>query len=568
MTLHDKAAQLVMVPFYGDAPNPRSEEYQKYIRWVRHLRVGGLVLINRVQDGRIRPAEPYAMATFLNRMQKAAKVPLLVAGDFERGDSMRLESKTLFPHAMAFAATGDPLLSRFEGEVTARQATALGVPWILAPVADVNSNPENPIINIRSYGEDPEVVAAHVRAFIEGAHSVGPVLVTVKHFPGHGQASVDTHLAMAVNNADRAHLEKFELAPFRAAIDAGVDAIMSAHIAAPGLDPSGAPATLSAPMLTSLLRKEMGFRGIVASDSLEMGGITRHWSAGQAAVKAILAGADVLLMPANPDEAVGAITNAVRHGVIGRDHLDECVARVLGAKVHVGLNHRRLVNLDTMMDDLDTPEDIEKVQQIADRSVTMVRNERSLVPLGAKTSAAFLVLAESRGSQQGKILAAEVRKRIPNAQITVLDPAPAEADLAQVDANVQAADVTVVAAFVSVAAYRGSVALAGAYPALLNRTLATGKPVVLVALGNPYLLRSFPAVGAYLTTYSTVPPSELAAVKALFGEIPIAGKLPVTIPALAKFGEGLQLVARPPEPPPAASPEPPAAPAAAAVPAR
>ena len=512
MSLHDEAAQLVMVPFYGDAPNPRSEDHQNYLRWVRSLHVGGLVLINRVQDGRARAAEPYAMAAFLNRMQRASKIPLLVAGDFERGDSMRLESKTLFPHAMAFAATRDLSLSRFEGEVTARQAIALGVPWILAPVADVNSNPENPIINIRSYGEDPGEVAAHVRAFIEGAHSAGPVLVTAKHFPGHGDASVDTHLALAVINEDRARLEKIDLAPFRAAIASGV---------------------------------EMGFQGIIATDSLEMGGVTQHWNSGQAAVKAIEAGVDVLLMPANPEEAVTAVVNAVRRGTISRERLDESVARLLAAKVRLGLNHHRLVNLDTMMDSLDPPEETDRAGQIAERAVTLVRNEGSLVPLSPTSPASFVVLTESRGSQQGRVLAAEIRKRIPNAQIAVLDPGAGETDFAQAAASAKAAPVTVVLAFVSVAAYRGSVALAGGYPALLNGILEGGKPVILAALGNPYLLRSFPAAAAYLTTYSTVPPSETAAVKALFGEIPIQGRLPVTIPGLAKYGDGIQMAARP-----------------------
>jgi beta-N-acetylhexosaminidase len=544
MSLHDRAAQLVAVPFYGDAPNPRSDEYRKYLRWVRNLRVGGLVLINRVQYGRVRSSDPYAMAAFLNRMQRAARIPLLAAGDFERGDSMRLDSKTLFPHAMAFAATRDPDLSRFEGEVTARQAVALGVPWILAPVADVNNNPDNPIINIRSYGEDPDQVAAHVRAFIEGAHSVGPVLVTAKHFPGHGDVSIDTHIALAVNNADRARLEKIELPPFRAAIAAGVDAVMTAHIAVPALDAADIPATLSAPILTGLLRGELAFRGIIATDALQMGGITQRWTAGEAAVKAIQAGADVLIYPADPEEAVAAIVGAVRRGQISRKRLDQSVARVLAAKVRLGLNHHRLVNLDTVMDNLDAPEDIERVQQIADRAVTLVRDQDSLVPLSPASSVSFLVLAESRGSQEGRVLAAEVRKRMPDAQITMLDPVASQADLAQAAAGAKAAGVTVVAAFVSAAAYRGNLALAGGYPAFLDSVLANGKPVILIALGSPYLLRSYPGVGAYLATYSTVPPSETAAVKALFGEIPIQGRLPVTIPGLARYGDGIQLAAR------------------------
>jgi len=345
---------------------------------------------------------------------------------------------------------------------------------------------------------------------------------------------------------------------------------MSAHISVPALDPSGAPASLSAPILTNLLRREMGFRGIVTSDALEMGGITQHWTAALAAVKAIEAGSDVLLMPANPEQAVTAIASAVRRGAISRQRLDESVARVLAAKVRVGLNHRRLVNLDTMMDDLDTPEDLERVQQVADRAVTLVRNEGGVVPLAPTASVAFLVLAESRGSQQGRVLAAEVRKRIPNAQISVLDPAAGEPDIEQAAANAQSAAVTVVAAFVSVSAYRGNVALAGVFPALLNRILGNGKPVILVALGSPYLLRSFPAVSAYLATYSTVPPSETAAVKALFGEIAIEGRLPVSIPGLAKYGDGIQLAARMVAPAPAAEPAAPipsATPAAAQPPA-
>jgi beta-N-acetylhexosaminidase len=544
MTLQEKIAQLVVLPFYGDAPNPRSAEYQKYLRWVRHLRVGGLILVNRVQDGRIRSAEPYAMAAFLNRMQRAAKIPLLTAGDFERGDSMRVDSETLFPHAMAFAATRDASLSRFEGEVTARQGLAMGVPWILAPVADVNNNPDNPIINIRSYSEDPAEVSAHVRAFIEGAHSVGPVLVTAKHFPGHGDVSTDTHIALAVNNADRLRLDQTELPPFRAAIAAGVDSVMTAHIAVPALDAPDIPATLSPAILTNLLRNELGFRGIVATDALDMSGITKRWNAGQAAVKALEAGADVLLIPANPEEAIAAVVSAVRRGSISRARLDDSVARVLAAKARLGLQRRHLVNLETMMDDLDTPEDIQRVQEIADRAVTLVRNERNLLPLNPQSTASFLVLTERRGSTQGRVLAAEIRKRIPNAQVVALDPAASDADLTQAADGARSADAIVVAAFVSVAAYRGTVGLSAGYATLLNALLESGKPVILVALGNPYLLRSFPAVTAYLTTYSPVAPSEVAAAKALFGEIPIRGRLPVTIPGFAKYGDGIQLPPR------------------------
>jgi len=542
MTLRDKVAQLVFVPFYGEAPNTRSQEYQKYLRWVRQLRVGGLVLVNRVRNGAVEHAEPFAMATFLNRMQKASRVPLLVAGDFERGDSMRVTSQTLFPHAMAFAATRDPALSRYEGAVTARQARALGVPWILAPVADVNVNPENPILNIRSYGENPVEVSAHVRAFIEGAHSgaSGPVLVTAKHFPGHGDTATDTHLALAVLGADKARLEALELVPFRAAIAAGVDAVMTAHIAVPALDDPETPATLSRAMLTGLLREGLGFQGLIVTDAMDMNGVAKHWAAGQAAVKALEAGADVLLMPANPEQAVDAVVRAVSSGTLRRQRIDESVNRLLAAKVRLGLNRRRLVNAEAAMDELDSPEDLARAQEIADRAVTLVTNQGSLVPLKSG-SACFLLLPEGRYSTQGKTFAAEVRKRSPNAQILTLDPAANEADFDKAVATAKSCDVVVAAAFASVAAYRGTTALAGGYPALLTALVDSGRPVILAALGNPYLIRSFPGAGAYLTTYSTVAPSEVAAVKALFGEIPIQGRLPVTIPGIANYGDGIQL---------------------------
>jgi beta-N-acetylhexosaminidase len=542
MTLRDKVAQLVFVPFYGEAPNTRSLEYQKYLRWVRSLRVGGLVLVNRVRNGAVEHAEPFAMTTFVNRMQRAARVPLLVAGDFERGDSMRVASETKFPHAMAFAATRDPSLSRYEGAVTARQARVLGVPWILAPVADVNINPENPILNIRSYSEDPAEVSAHVRAFIEGAHSgtPDPVLVTAKHFPGHGDTDTDTHLAMALLHASKERIEALELVPFRAAIAAGADAVMSAHIAVPALDDPATPATLSRPILTGVLREELGFQGLIVTDALDMLGIAQQWNSGQAAVKALEAGADVLLMPANPEQAVDAVVHAVLNGTLRRQRIDESLARLLAAKVHVGLNRRRFVDPEAAMDELDSPDDLVRVQEIADRSVTLVKNQDSLVPLKDRT-ACFLVLPEGRYSNEGKVFAAEVRKRSPNAEILTLDPAANDAEFEKAAAAAGHCDAVVVAAFASLAVYHGGTALPGGYPQLLNALLDAGRPMVLLALGNPYLIRAFPDTGIYLTTYSTVPPCEIAAVKALYGEIPIHGRLPVTIPSIAKYGDGIQL---------------------------
>jgi len=545
LTLREKVAQLVFIPFHGAAPNTRSREYRQFLKLIRDTRVGGMVLVNWSHGRVTQKAQPHALGAFLNRMQRLARVPLLVAGDFERGASMRVDGTTVFPQAMAFGAAGDPALTRFEGQVTAREARAAGVQWIFFPVADVNNNPDNPIINIRSYGEDPKTVSAHVAAFIEGARADPHyrVLTTAKHFPGHGDTAVDTHVNMAVIAASRERLESVELPPFRAAIQAGVDSIMTAHIAVPALAPADVPATLSPAILTGLLRGELGFKGIVVTDALEMGGVAKGYSSGEAAVLALEAGADALVMPPDPEAAIKAVVAAVQSGRLTRARIDESVARLLAAKERVGLDRRSTVDLEAISDQIDMPEDQDRAQEIADRAVTLVKNEGGMLPLRTPAKTCFLTLAESRYSTAGQEFVQEVRRREKGAGLFSLDASMTAPELAAAVQKTAPCDSLAVAAFASVAAYRGDTALGGELPGLLDSLFATGKPVVLIAMGNPYLVRSFPKAAAFLLTFSTVPPSEAAAVKALFGEIPIRGHLPVSIPGVAKLGEGIQLPA-------------------------
>jgi beta-N-acetylhexosaminidase len=458
---------------------------------------------------------------------------------------MRVDGTTVFPQAMAFGAAGDTALTRFEGEVTAREARAMGVPWLFVPVADVNNNPDNPIINIRSFGEDPQQVAAHVTAFIEGTRAKAHyrVLTTAKHFPGHGDTSVDTHLNLAVINASRERLQNVELVPFRAAIQANVDAVMSAHIAVTALAPADIPATLSPAILTGLLRGEMGFKGIVVTDALEMGGIAKGYSSGEAAVLALVAGADALVMPPDPEAAIKAVLAAVQSGRLTRARIDESVARLLAAKERTGLDRRRFVDLEAISDQIGAPEDQERAQQIADRAVTLVKNDGNLIPLHTPSKTCFLTLAEGHYSNEGLEFAQEVRRRAADALVLALDASMPGPSLDAAFAKTTACESFAVAAFASVAAYRGDVALGGDFPRLLELLFGTGKPVALIAMGNPYLVRSFPKASGMLLTFSTVPPSETAAVKALFGEMPIHGHSPVTIPGVAKLGEGIEISA-------------------------
>jgi len=546
MTLRDEVAQLVFIPFYGQAPNSRTRAYRNFMRLIHDAKVGGLILLN-ASNGRVTVrAEPYALAAFLNRMQRFAKVPLMVGADFERGASMRVDGVTVFPHAMAFGAAGDPALSRFEGEVTAREARALGVQWVYYPVADVNNNPDNPIINIRSFGENPQDVAAQVKAFIEGAHSdkKNYILTTAKHFPGHGDTAVDTHLNLATIPADMDRLQRLELVPFKAAIEANVDAIMTAHIAVPALAPPDLPATLSPAILTDLLRKQLGFKGLVITDALDMGGIAQGFSNADAAVRALEAGADTLLMPADPDVAIRAVVAAVENGRLTRTRIRESVVRILAAKERTGLDRKRFADLEGIGDVVDSPEDNARAQEIADRAVTLVRNTGNAVPLAAPDRACFVVMPEGRYSAEGHILLQEIRKRTRGASITQADPSMSRETLDEATSKLQTCESYAVAAFSSGGSGSGLAGLSGELPHMIEALIASGKPVTLVALGNPYLLRNFPNVAAYMATFSTVPPSEVAAVKALWGEIGITGHLPVTIPGIAHYGEGIQVHAR------------------------
>ncbi len=550
MSLRDKVAQLVMIPFSGRSISTKTRDYRKFVHLIRDVHVGGLILVNVAQGRLAARPEPHELASFVNRLQRMSKLPLLVGGDFERGASMRVSGTTVFPHAMAFAAAGDPALTRYEGEVTAREARAVGVHWIFYPDADVNNNPDNPIINIRSFGENPQVVSRHVQAFIEGAGADrrSRVLTTAKHFPGHGDTATDTHLGLAVINADRQRLNNVELAPFRAAISKDVDAVMTAHISVPALDSADVPSTLSAAVLTRLLREELAFHGLIVTDAMDMGAIVKAFGDAEASVRAIEAGADVILMQPDADTAVNALVAAVRRGRISQKRLDQSVARVLAAKVKVGLDRGRLVDLEAIDDVVNAPEANDRAQEVADRAVTLLRNEPAQIPVRAPAKTCFLLLAESHYSNEGLVFTQEIHKRSPDALVLTLDPSLPDPALDVATERAGFCDATVVGAFVPVAA-RANLAVSAGYAKLLDTLIASGKPMTLIAFGNPYLLRSFPKVAAYLTTYSTVPLSEVAAVKALFGEMPIRGHLPVTIPDLAKYGDGIQLAAIAPEPP-------------------
>ena len=546
MSLRDRVAQLIVGTCYGDAPSTKSAEYLKYRHWVHDLHIGGFIVANRIDHGAVRNAEPHAMALFLNQMQKMSKTPLLVAADLERGASMRVTGGAQFPYNMAYGAGRDLDATRYEGLATAREARAIGVHWIFAPVADVNNNPENPVINIRSYGESAEEVAQNVAAYIDGAHSdpKNRVMVTAKHFPGHGDTDTDSHMALAKVTASKERLETLEFTPFRAAIAHGADSIMTAHLAVPALEPDEIPATVSSKVLTGILRDEMKYQGIIVTDAMDMQGLAQIFNQGEAAVRAIEAGADVLLMPVNPETVIRAVVSAIENGRIKKARLDESVMRVLEAKVRVGVIKKKLVDLDEISDVFDSQDDTTRAQQASDRAVTLVRNEHDVLPLASSAQSCLIVVVERRSSNAGTRMIDSYRKFAPKSQISIVDASMNAAALQATAGDTSKCSAIVVAAFATVAANRGSVGLNGELTPFIAKLTEGSAPVAIVAMGNPYLLSAFPKTAAYLATFSSTPPSESSAVKALFGEIPVTGHMPVTIPAYAKYGEGIQQPAR------------------------
>jgi len=538
LSLRQKAAQLVFVRAYGHFQSPESAEHRGLLTELRDLGVGGIVLF---------ASELETIPRLLNELQEAAPLPLLVASDLERGLAFRVHRGTVpLPYAMAVGATRSEEAAYASGEITAREARAVGIHWALAPVVDVNNNPANPIVNLRSYGEDPRLVGRLAAAFIRGVRE-GGLLTSAKHFPGHGDTGVDSHLALPVLGVDRARLDAVELVPFRHAIAAGVDSIMVAHLAVPALDPSGAPATLSPTLTGQLLRSELGFDGLIVTDALEMAGVRPAW-VGEAAARAFAAGADVLLLPADPAVAVDSLVRAVAEGRISEARLDASVRRVLTAKARLGLNRQRRVDPTAFLREVARPEDLLRAREIARASITVVRNEGEVLPLAAEKPLRLLHLVMSSDFQDSNIRGipeAQLAARAIETETVRLGTEISEATARRILAEAPAYTHVLVSAFVRVTSSKGSVDMVPAQADLLRGLAGRGVPVIVVSYGSPYLLAQFPEVPVYVCAYGAAESSQRAAIAALFGEIATTGKLPITLPGLYPPGHGLELPRRP-----------------------
>jgi beta-N-acetylhexosaminidase len=524
LTLREKAAQLVMPRITGDYWASDAAAMDSALALVS-AGVGGFI----VGAG----PSPYDIAEKLNALQRAAGVPLLIAADLETGPGMRIHGGAAFPGNMALGATDRELDAYEVGRVTALEGRAVGIHLDFAPVVDVNNNPGNPIINVRSFGENPRRVAELGDAFIRGLREHG-MLSTAKHFPGHGDTNVDSHVALPLITATRARLDSVELVPFRAAVRQGTDAVMTAHIALAELGGANQPpATLSPFVLDTLLRRELRFGGLVITDALNMDAIVSRFGADQAAVLALQAGADILLMPANPRAAIDAVVDAVTRGELSEARLDSSVARVIAAKGRAGLFQVRLVDISRIAAVVGAAPDVAFAQDISQRSLVLVKDTLGLVPLPLSRRRRVVVVAYGDESLQGvgQTFATSLRGAVDTTQLLRLWPASGPASFDTVRAAAAGADAVVFLGASQPTAWRpDAVDLAGPVAGLVEQLALAGTPLVAVSLGSPYVIGQIPHVPAYVVAWRDTEYIERALARALLGLAPITGRLPVSLP--------------------------------------
>jgi len=531
LPLRDKIAQLVMPWIKGGYEPDDGTEMTQAFTWVDSLHVGGIIM---------SIGSPTEIAAKLNALQRAAPLPLLVASDLEGGTTLRFTGGTPFPTQMGVGAGGHEDDAYQMGRITALEGRAVGIHLAFAPVADVNSNPDNPIINTRSFGGDPQMVARFVAATIHGIRDNG-MFATAKHFPGHGDTETDSHLSLPTITAGWARFDSLEFVPFRAAIAAGVDAVMSAHIAVPALDPGQLrPGTLAPPILTGILRDSLHFRGLVATDALNMGAIVKEVGADEAPVLAFLAGSDLLLMPSDAGRAIDAMVSAVESGRISRARVDESVRKVLTMKEEMGLFDRREVDLSRIATVVDRAEFRAIGQAVTQRSITLLKDSLGLVDqMRAGPQVVSLVEMADYGSTIGTTLAGDLRSKGFTVHEVMLPLGADSATRDSVLATIDRSAIALIAASVRVAAGKGTIALPdGAAQAV--SAIAERQPTVLVSFGSPYLISQVPGVSSYVLAWTANPFSELAVANALTGAAAITGRSPILIPGGGPIGTGLQ----------------------------
>ncbi len=539
LPLRARVAQLVMPWVLGDYVSDGSASWSTIRRWIVDEGVGGVVM---------SLGGPVDVAAKVNAMQGLADIPLLVASDVEPGlgrleggvfvpSLMTAGSATVLPSNMAIAATGDVELARAAGRVTGAESRAIGIHLGFAPTVDVNNNPNNPVINVRSFGEDPAQVAALSAAFVDGMQRAGTA-ATLKHFPGHGDTETDSHLALPVVPSDRARLAEVELVPFRRAIESGAAAVMTAHVALPAIGGDSAPATLRPAIMTDLLRDTLGFRGLTVTDALTMEGIGKGYTNAEGVVLALKAGSDILLMPADVKGAIDAVMAAVQRGEVTEERIARSARRVLEWKVRTGAVARPIVPLDSLRAVVASAAHQAVADSIARRAITLLRDPAATIPLRADADVTVLTYAPEADILAGRTFAAELRLRHPRARVVRVGARPYPGDLAALARTLDPTKRLIVTTHVRTIEGEGRPAVAPEVAAWVD-SIARRVPTAVIAFGNPYVVRQFPNVGAYAVAYGRGDALERAAARAVTGLAPIGGRAPISLPGYFRRGDGL-----------------------------
>ncbi|MBA4123109.1 MAG: glycoside hydrolase family 3 C-terminal domain-containing protein [Acidobacteria bacterium] len=535
LSLRERIGQMIVVGALGEYKNVASEKFADIKKQIVENKVGGFVFYR---------GDVLELAAMTNEMQRVSKIPLLMAADFERGLPMQIKSGTSFTHNMGIAAAGNPNDSYQKGQIIAEEMRAIGINWLYGPVSDVLNNPANSMVNVRSYGENPQTVSRFVEAEVRGLRD-GGVLSTAKHFPGHGDTPIDSHINTPTINISRERFETVELAPFRAAIAAGLDSFMTAHIALPEITGDNVPASLSPQINRDLIRKELKFDGIITTDSLGMGAIVKNYKGVEGAVRAIKAGADIALLPPDPKGTIDAIEQAVLRGEIPKKQIDDSVRRILRAKYRVGLATKKSVDLAKVNKIVEKPENVKFANELAERSMTLFRNENNVLPLGTKqaNNTLFIVVAGDDDPDQGKVFQTAIETRLKNARVMRVDKRTTEKEYEQILTEAGKAGTILIAPFVKRAALKGTIALPETEADFVRKLIDKNKSVAVVAFGSPYQLQQFPEAKVYLAAWAVEDVAQNAAARAIFGETAITGHSPVGLPNFFKIGDGMQLSA-------------------------
>jgi len=548
MTLEEQAGQLVGILSTGHYVSAESDESLALLRAVRENSVGALV---------IPQGDVYETAVMVDRLQTEARVPLLVTADLERGLAMRVRRGTYFPDAMALGATGKAEYAYEVGRAIAEEARALGIHQNFAPVADINTNPSNPVINTRAFSDDRELVSAMVRSFVRGTEA-GGLIATAKHFPGHGDTGTDSHLELPFLRLTRARLDTLELVPFVAAIEAGVGSVMIGHLAVPSLEQgSREPASLSRWLITDLLKGDLGYTGLIVSDAMEMQGVVRGYSVGQSTVMALQAGIDLVLLPPDVDVAVGAIAAAVRSGELSRERFEESVRKILTIKERLGLAARRHTDLSGIAARVGTRAHAALARRVARDAITLLKNDADLLPLtpGNAQKALAVIIADSDESRtevhrpssaqtsepMGAYFTQLLRGKLGQMETLRLHPGSGPQDFESVSKRMKLADLVLIAVYSKVRTSSGRIGLPQRLKEFAAEAGKLNRRSVGVVFGNPYIAGSLTGCGAVLCAYTDAEVLVESAVEAMMGEIDIRGRLPVTIPKAYPFGSGIAL---------------------------